>query len=187
MNLTPRERDKLLISMAAMVARRRRERGVKLGVLGRDKAMAQNFLLTLLAPEQLEAAYRGDWVARKVVDIPAFDATRAWREWQAEQDQVQALERQERAFGLQRKLLSALTKARLYGGAAMVIGVKGQRFEDELDINAVRQGRSRVRACGDTLAACGWADDPRHHLALVWRAELLPAQQRGGGAGDREC
>ena len=30
MKLTPREKDKLLIAMAAMVARRRRERGVKL-------------------------------------------------------------------------------------------------------------------------------------------------------------
>ena len=30
MNLSPREKDKLLIAMAAMVARRRRERGVKL-------------------------------------------------------------------------------------------------------------------------------------------------------------
>ena len=30
MNLTPREKDKLLISMAAMVARKRLERGVKL-------------------------------------------------------------------------------------------------------------------------------------------------------------
>ena len=30
MNLTPREKDKLLISLAAMVARRRLERGVKL-------------------------------------------------------------------------------------------------------------------------------------------------------------
>ncbi|HIF13412.1 MAG TPA: urease subunit gamma, partial [Dehalococcoidia bacterium] len=30
MDLTPREKDKLLISMAAMVARRRLERGVKL-------------------------------------------------------------------------------------------------------------------------------------------------------------
>jgi urease subunit gamma len=30
MNLTPREKDKLLISMGAMVARRRLERGVKL-------------------------------------------------------------------------------------------------------------------------------------------------------------
>src|ERR1700740_2624877 len=30
MNLTPREKDKLLVAMAAMVARRRMERGVKL-------------------------------------------------------------------------------------------------------------------------------------------------------------
>ncbi len=30
MNLTPREKDKLLIAMAAMVARRRLERGIKL-------------------------------------------------------------------------------------------------------------------------------------------------------------
>ncbi|HYY37513.1 MAG TPA: urease subunit gamma [Xanthobacteraceae bacterium] len=30
MNLTPREKDKLLIAIAAMVARRRRERGIKL-------------------------------------------------------------------------------------------------------------------------------------------------------------
>jgi urease subunit gamma len=30
MNLTPREKDKLLVAMAAEVARRRRERGVKL-------------------------------------------------------------------------------------------------------------------------------------------------------------
>ncbi|MDA0770937.1 MAG: urease subunit gamma [Chloroflexi bacterium] len=30
MNLTPREKDKLLVSMAALVARRRQERGVKL-------------------------------------------------------------------------------------------------------------------------------------------------------------
>jgi urease subunit gamma len=32
MNLTPREKDKLLIAMAAMVARRRLERGVKLNI-----------------------------------------------------------------------------------------------------------------------------------------------------------
>ena len=34
MNLTPREKDKLLIAMAAIVARRRLERGVKLNLPG---------------------------------------------------------------------------------------------------------------------------------------------------------
>ena len=38
MNLTPREKDKLLISMAAMVARRRLERGVKLNHPGGGRA-----------------------------------------------------------------------------------------------------------------------------------------------------
>ena len=38
MNLTPREKDKLLISMAAMVARRRLERGVKLNYPGSRRA-----------------------------------------------------------------------------------------------------------------------------------------------------
>ena len=37
MNLTPREKDKLLIAMAAMVARRRLERGVKLNYPGGDR------------------------------------------------------------------------------------------------------------------------------------------------------
>ena len=37
MNLTPREKDKLLISVAAMVARRRLERGVKLNTRNRSR------------------------------------------------------------------------------------------------------------------------------------------------------
>ena len=38
MNLTPREKDKLLIAMAAMVARKRLERGVKLNHPGGHRA-----------------------------------------------------------------------------------------------------------------------------------------------------
>ena len=110
------------------------------GVPGRDKLTAQRFVLTLLDPEQLNCAYRGDWVARKICDIPPFDACRAWREWQAEQDQIEQIEKAERDFGIQRKLMWALTKARLYGGAAMIMGIDGQRFEEELDIESVGKG-----------------------------------------------
>ena len=45
MNLTPREKDKLLISMAAIVARRRLERGVK---LNHPEAIAAALLRRLL-------------------------------------------------------------------------------------------------------------------------------------------
>ena len=54
MNLTPREKDKLLIAMAAMVARRRLERGVK---LNHPEAVA------LISDFILEGARDGESVA----------------------------------------------------------------------------------------------------------------------------
>ena len=62
MNLTPREKDKLLISMAAMVARRRLERGVKLNY---PEAVA------LITDFVVEGARDG----RSVADLMAAGAT----------------------------------------------------------------------------------------------------------------
>ena len=103
----------------------------------RDKSAAQRFVLDLLDQEQLSAAYRGDWLARKIVDVPAFDSCRAWRTWEADNDQIEKLEECEKALGLQRKLMQALIKARLFGGAALIMGVEGQKFEEELDVDSV--------------------------------------------------
>jgi urease subunit gamma len=55
MNLTPREKDKLLVAMAAMVARRRLERGVK---LNHPEAIA------LIADTVVEGARDGRTVAQ---------------------------------------------------------------------------------------------------------------------------
>jgi urease subunit gamma len=55
MNLTPREKDKLLVAMAAMVARRRLERGVK---LNHPEAVA------LIADTVVEGARDGRTVAQ---------------------------------------------------------------------------------------------------------------------------
>lgn len=79
--------------------------------------------------EQLNSAYRSNWIARKVVDIPALDATREWRTWQAEKDQIEKLEAEERRLGLQLKTMQALIRARLYGGAALIIGDGGNAAE----------------------------------------------------------
>ncbi|WP_298963993.1 urease subunit gamma [uncultured Roseibium sp.] len=67
MNLTPREKDKLLISMAAMVARRRLERGVK---LNHPEAIA------LITDFVVEGARDG----RSVADLMAAGATVLTRE-----------------------------------------------------------------------------------------------------------
>jgi phage-related protein (TIGR01555 family) len=43
----------------------------------------------------------------------------------------------EKLFGLRRKMLWAMTRARLYGGAVIIMGIKGQNFEDELKPESV--------------------------------------------------
>lgn len=111
-----------------------------LGVVGRDKVASHRFVCDVLSPDELEAAYRADWIARKVVDLPAFDACRAWRAWKADQNQIEKIEEAERAFNLQRKLMHAMARARLYGGAALVIGVKKQPWDQELDVDKVGKG-----------------------------------------------
>lgn len=78
--------------------------------------------LTLTAAD-LSNAYRGDWVARKGVDIPAFDMIRAGRDWQADTKDIEKIEAQEKRLGLWAKLLKAKKLARLYGGAVIILGV----------------------------------------------------------------
>lgn len=144
------------------------------GVPGRDKTAHQRFVLQLLDPEQLNNAYRGDWIARKVVDIPPFDACRMWREWQADQEQIEQIEGCERAFGVQRKLMWALSKARLYGGAAMIMGIEGQKFEDELDPETVQKDQLKfLHVCTKWNLAAGdlvrditspWFGEPTYYF-----------------------
>jgi hypothetical protein len=107
------------------------------GVPGRDKAVSQFWAYYPLTLDQLEAAYASDWVARKIVEIPAFDATRSWRLWQADKEDQKKIEEAERKYNLQRKLLDALIKARLYGGAAIILGVDQGTFQEELQIDKV--------------------------------------------------
>ena len=67
MNLTPREKDKLMIAMAAMVARRRLERGVKLNH-PESVALITDFIL--------EGARDGKTVAQ-LMEAGAYVLTRA--------------------------------------------------------------------------------------------------------------
>lgn len=88
----------------------------------KDKASADTFVFAQLSPMELEAAYRGGGFARKIVDIPPFDMTRAWRNWQAEAPQIEAIEAEEKRLDLRRKVKRAMQLARVWGGAAIIIG-----------------------------------------------------------------
>lgn len=88
----------------------------------RDKAASTFYGMPILSDAEASNAYRGTWLARKVIDIPAMDSCRKWRGWSADQEQITAIEAEEKRLGLQQKLLDALIRARLTGGAALYIG-----------------------------------------------------------------
>ncbi|MBV4507698.1 DUF1073 domain-containing protein [Pseudomonas sp. BW13M1] len=88
----------------------------------RDKASGSAYAPVILTDEQLINAYRGAWLPRKIVDIPALDGTRRWRAWQADKEQIEKIEAEEARLGLRAKVKQALTRARLFGGSAIFIG-----------------------------------------------------------------
>jgi phage-related protein (TIGR01555 family) len=93
----------------------------------RDKASASYYGPVALSDLDLWNAYVGSWLPRKIVDIPALDSCRKWRNWQASAEQISAIEAEEKRLGVQAKILEARIKGRLYGGAAVFIGINGDR------------------------------------------------------------
>lgn len=92
-----------------------------LGLIGRDKAASRVFAPPRFDQNEIDNAYRGDWMARKIVDIPAFDMTRAWRTVQVDRKDLALVEAEERRLGLRQKVWKALWWARLRGGAAILL------------------------------------------------------------------
>lgn len=124
-----------------------------------DKSTYNEFVFSPMDRGQLEAAYRGDWVARKVVNIPAQDATREWREWKADEKQIDLLEKTEKRLHLQSKLRVAMTKARLYGGGGLILGFGDGRHDQPLDPESVKKdGLKFVHAFAKHEVTCGQPD-----------------------------
>lgn len=127
-----------------------------LGLAGRDKAVSTQYVVTEIPEVQLVAAYRSDWIARKAIDIPAYDATREWRAWKADQDQIEALEETEKVFDIVRKLFLSISRGRLFGGAAMILGVEDGPADTPLDLEKVKKGSLKfIHVVSKNELTCG--------------------------------
>lgn len=109
-----------------------------LGLAG-DKNYANTYVATAVDRNEADAAYRTT-LFRKIVDIPPFDMTREWRAWEAEGKQIELIEAEEMRLGLRWKVRQAMQWGRLYGGAAIFVGIKDQNPTEPLDIESVTQG-----------------------------------------------
>lgn len=106
----------------------------------RDKAAANYYTVPLMSEEQLLAAYRTSWLARKIVDIPAFDAIRKWRDWQASAEQITAIQAEEERLNIIGVHRDALVKARLFGGGAIYIGTGERNLMIPLEPERIGKG-----------------------------------------------
>jgi phage-related protein (TIGR01555 family) len=109
----------------------------------RDKAATTFYTHTVMTDEQLIAAYSSSWLPRKIVDIPALDACRKWRDWQAKKPQIEAIEEEEKRLNVKGKVLEAAKKGRLFGGAALYIGTG--EADPALPLDVERVGKGGIR------------------------------------------
>lgn len=114
-----------------------------IGALGdplRDKSASTFYGMPFVSDDQLLNAYRGSWISRKGVNIPAFDSVRRWRSWNADAAQIELIEAEEKRLDLKRKVLTARVRARLWGGSAIYIGTGDQDIGKELNVETIKAG-----------------------------------------------
>lgn len=107
------------------------------GVAG--KRAADTYVFSQLAPNELMAMYRSDWMARKAVDIIAEDMTKEWRTWALKPNQITALDRAEVALGLRKKVREAVRWGRMLGGGALIIS-DGRDSERPITVEGMQKG-----------------------------------------------
>ena len=113
----------------------------RLGGAG-DKAAYDTYGMPWVNHTEIDNAYRTSGWFRRICDILPDDETRAGRSWKAEQDQIQAIEKEQTRLGLMHKIREARTYARKDGWALLLIGADGDPAQ-ELDPATVTQGGLR--------------------------------------------
>ncbi|WP_347271644.1 anti-CBASS protein Acb1 family protein [Rhizorhabdus histidinilytica] len=85
-----------------------------------DRTMRNIWFRRFQSHEQILAAYLASWLHRKIVDVPAEDMTRAGRDWDATDDEIAKIEKEEERIGYWAKVYEGLHLGRLGGGAILI-------------------------------------------------------------------
>ena len=108
-----------------------------LGDPSRDKAAGLSFTNIHLSDAQICAAFESNWISRKLVMIPAQDATRKWRNYTGEQSKE--IREAEFKHDVRGKVFEGLWKARLWGEGYIYLGIDGQESRDPLDLESIKE------------------------------------------------
>jgi len=111
----------------------------------RDKRTASYYSRSTLHRFNLDETYTASGLAGRIIDLPVGDMMRTgWeRTWDGvdkDQNSVKAVETAEKNFGIKEKVTEAATWGRLYGGAGIVMIIRGEKLDTPLNLNTVRKG-----------------------------------------------
>lgn len=77
-----------------------------------------------MSQAQIDAAYRGSGLMRKIISIPPLDMVREWRDWKLDAEEITKVENEEKRLGIRQKVRQAEVLRRL-GGGALILGLPG--------------------------------------------------------------
>ncbi|MFN3474073.1 MAG: anti-CBASS protein Acb1 family protein [Blastomonas sp.] len=94
----------------------------------RDARTANAYVGVPMNQAQIAAAYSGSPLMRKIVQIPAMDMVREWREWKLDAKQLSVVEAEEKRLALRQKVRQ-VEVLRGMGGGAFILGLPGNPSE----------------------------------------------------------
>lgn len=92
---------------------------------------------------ELEAIYRSNWIARKIVDIPIEDTLRQGWSWTADDAIITKIEAEEKRLNVKGILTQALTRDAIYGGSAFIMGTTDTDLSAEINLQRITTGSLR--------------------------------------------
>lgn len=126
-----------------------------------DPRTANRYSFIPLTQQDIENAYRGSGLMRKIIDIPAEDTVREWREWKGDAKDLSSLWAEEKRLGIPQKVKRAEVLRGL-GGGALILGLPGDAAMPA-NVNAMGQGKLEyihVVSRYHLTAEGQWVDNP---------------------------
>ena len=133
--------------------------------------------------ELLTTTYRVSWLAKRIIDMPSEDMTRAWYRLNTAlpERETDILRRLEAKHSVKQEITNAIRWGRLYGGALAVMVIRGEedRLEEPLDMDRLLPGcfqgllvLDRAQGISPSLELVSDLDDPDFGLPEYYTVEL---------------
>jgi phage-related protein (TIGR01555 family) len=107
--------------------------------MSNDASVHTRYYHRRLGQHEIEQAYSGSWLMRKLIDKPAKDQVRPRRQWKADKAAIALLEKEEKRLDVWGKHKDAEIERGL-GGGAIIIWVKGDDPTTPLDPTRIAKG-----------------------------------------------